>query len=98
MEYHILHCFPSLFTVDGEDFEGGSFSVFFPRGVTMATLIIPTTANPAVEGTEQFKVMIVDPGTAMTGDPSIAVINITEDSNGGMNLQWEGLSGQWVWC
>ena len=49
----------------------------------MATLIIPTTANPAVEGTEQFKVMIVDPGTAMTGDPSIAVINITEDTGQG---------------
>ena len=80
MKYHILHCFPSLLTVDGEDFQGGSVPVFFPPDETMATLIIRTTANPAVEGTEQFKVMIVDPGTAMIGDPSIAVINITEDS------------------
>ena len=66
----------------------------------MVTLIIQTKANRPVEGTEQFKVMIVDPGTAMIDDPSIAVINITENANGlngGISLQWVWLSGQWVW-
>ena len=65
------------------DFAGGTYRVAFPSNVTMATIEIDVKEDLLIEEIEEFRVMIVDPGdgTIILGDPSTAIVNITDDTS-----------------
>ena len=65
------------------DYAGGTYPAVFPSNVTIATIEIAVNEDLLIEEIEEFRVMIVDPGdgTIILGDPSTAIVNITDNTS-----------------